>query len=464
MNLFNITGKNIKLVNAYEVLDSRGFPTVACEVTLVNGIKAKAMVPSGASTGSKEALELRDGDKKRYNGKGVLKAVQNVNRIIGPQIVGMNVCKQFDIDNFMIKLDGTTGKTKYGANAILAISMAVAKAAAKACKQPLYMYLRSLVAQCKDNQEFCLPVPMLNVINGGAHADNTIDFQEFMFMPIGAKTMRHACQIASECFHTLGKILKSKGLNTSKGDEGGYAPLLKNAEEALELMVEAIKTAGYKPGVDGDVAIALDCAASELYDEVNKVYVFKKALSSGNMNKKQATMTSDEMINYLVELTKKYPIISIEDGLAENDWQGFAKLTSLIGNKVQIVGDDLYCTNPEILKEGIAKKATNAILIKLNQIGTLSETIQTIQTARHNNPVWSAVVSHRSGETEDTFIADLTVSLNCGQIKTGSMSRSERISKYNRLMEIEDELTNVRAIYLGAATFKNLGSKNEIKH
>ena len=248
MNLFNITGKNIKLVNAYEVLDSRGFPTVACEVTLVNGIKAKAMVPSGASTGSKEALELRDGDKKRYNGKGVLKAVQNVNRIIGPQIVGMNVCKQFDIDNFMIKLDGTTGKTKYGANAILAISMAVAKAAAKACKQPLYMYLRSLVAQCKDNQEFCLPVPMLNVINGGAHADNTIDFQEFMFMPIGAKTMRHACQIASECFHTLGKILKSKGLNTSKGDEGGYAPLLKNAEEALELMVEAIKTAGYKPG------------------------------------------------------------------------------------------------------------------------------------------------------------------------------------------------------------------------
>ena len=464
MSLFNINGKNIKLVNAYEVLDSRGFPTVACEVTLVCGIKARAMVPSGASTGSKEALELRDGDKKRYNGKGVLKAVQNVNRIIGPQIVGMNACKQNEIDNFMIKLDGTSGKTKYGANAILAISMAVAKAAAIACKQPLYMYLRSLVAQCNDNQEFCLPVPMLNVINGGAHADNTIDFQEFMFMPIGAKTIRHACQIASECFHTLGKILKTKGFNTSKGDEGGYAPLLKNAEEALELMVEAIKMAGYKPGVDGDVAIALDCAASELYDETNKVYIFKKALHAGHLNKKQATMSSDQMIEYLVDLTKKYPIISIEDGLAENDWTGFTKLTSLIGNRVQIVGDDLYCTNPQLLKEGIAKKATNAILIKLNQIGTLSETIQTIQTAKNNNPVWAAVVSHRSGETEDSFIADLAVSLNCGQIKTGSMSRSERICKYNRLMEIEDELTNIRAIYLGHSTFKNLGSKHENKN
>lgn len=454
MGLFDkLANKTIKSVTAYEVLDSRGFPTVACKVKLACGAEGKAMVPSGASTGVKEALELRDGDKKRYNGKGVLKAVENVNRIIGPSVIGMNASKQDELDRKMIELDGTAGKNKLGANAILAVSMAACKAAANATNVPLYTYIRCLQKQCKENEVYKLPVPMLNVINGGAHADNTIDFQEFMFMPIGAKTMRQACQIASECFHALGKILKAKGLNTSKGDEGGYAPLLGTAEEALDCMVEAIKAAGYKPGVNADVAIALDCAASEMYDEVTRTYTFAKALNAKLIKKDKAVMTTDQMINYLVELTQKYPIISIEDGLAENDWEGFAKLTALIGNRVQIVGDDLYCTNPSIVREGIAKKASNAVLIKLNQIGTLSETIDSIQTARHNG--WAAVVSHRSGETEDTFIADLVVALNCGQIKTGSMSRSERICKYNRLMEIEDELS-LRGSYDGVKTFLNL--------
>ncbi len=461
MGLFDkLSNKTIKAINAYEVLDSRGFPTVACSITLACGAKAKAMVPSGASTGQKEALELRDGDKKRFNGKGVLKAVNNINRIIGPQLIGKSANKQNELDDFMIKLDGTPGKNKLGANAILAVSMAAAKACAVANKMPLYAYIRSLVNECKENEEYKLPVPMLNVINGGAHADNTIDFQEFMFMPIGAKNIREAVQMASECFHALGKLLKAKGLNTSKGDEGGYAPLLKSAEEALDIMVEAIKTAGYKPGVNQQVAIALDCAASEMYDEATKKYIFKKALDAKILDKTKATLSTDQMIDYLVELTKKYPIISIEDGLAENDWEGFAKLTALIGNKVQIVGDDLYCTNPNLTQEGLTKKATNAVLIKLNQIGTLSETIKTIQLARHSG--WAAVVSHRSGETEDTFIADLSVALNCGQIKTGSMSRSERICKYNRLMEIEDELS-LRGSYEGIKTFKNLGGNNEIK-
>ncbi|XQP55660.1 MAG: phosphopyruvate hydratase [Mycoplasmoidaceae bacterium] len=454
------SNKTIKAINAYEVLDSRGFPTIACTVTLTSGVKGKAMVPSGASTGQKEALELRDGDKKRFNGKGVLKAINNVNRIIGPQLIGKNAGKQKEIDDFMIKLDGTNGKTKLGANAILAVSLAVAKASARASKVPLYHYIRSLVKECKTNEEYKLPVPMLNVINGGAHADNTIDFQEFMFMPIGAKNIREAVQMSSECFHALGKLLKDKGLSTSKGDEGGYAPLLKSAEEALDIMVEAIKAAGYKSGTNQQVAIALDCAASELYDEQTKTYTFKKALANNILPKDKATLTTDQMINYLVELTKKYPIISIEDGLAETDWEGFAKLTALIGNKVQIVGDDLYCTNPNLTQEGLTKKATNAVLIKPNQIGSLSETIQTIQLARHSG--WAAVVSHRSGETEDTFIADLAVALNCGQIKTGSMSRSERICKYNRLMEIEDELS-LRGTYDGVKTFKNLGGTNEIK-
>lgn len=462
MGLFDkLSNKTIKEIRAYEVLDSRGFPTVACSVTLGCGARAKALIPSGASTGSKEALELRDGDKKRFGGKGVLKAVNNINRIIAPQIIGKNGAKQQELDEFMIKLDGTPTKSKLGANAILAVSLAVAKACAQANKMPLYAYIRSLIRECKENEEYKLPVPMLNVINGGAHADNTIDFQEFMFVPVGAKNIREAVQMSSECFHALGALLKAKGFNTSKGDEGGYAPLLKSAEEALDIMVEAIKAAGYKAGINQQVAIALDCAASELYDEATKKYTFKKALAAKLMTKDKAVMTSDQMINYLVELTKKYPIISIEDGLAENDWEGFAKLTALIGNKVQIVGDDLYCTNQNYVQEGLTKKATNAVLIKLNQIGTLTETMKTIQFTRHNAN-WVAVVSHRSGETEDTYIADLAVALNCGQIKTGSMSRSERICKYNRLMEIEDELS-LRGTYDGIKAFKNIGANNESK-
>jgi len=451
MKLFR--SKKIKNIRAWEVLDSRGYPTVACEVTLKCGAVGKAMVPSGASTGIKEALELRDGDKKRFNGKGVLKAVENVNRKLAPQMLGMDASNQEEIDAFMIRADGTPTKSNFGANAILAVSLACAKACAVADGIELFEYIRCLVPACKTHNEFKMPVPMLNVINGGAHADNTIDFQEFMLMPVGAKSMREAVRMASEIFQALAKLLKARGMNTSKGDEGGYAPLLKNAEEALDVMVEAIKAAGYKPGVNADCAIALDCAASELYDESRKVYVFKKAIDAGILSEEKATMTTDQLINYLIDLTKKYPIISIEDGLAETDWDGFAKLTATIGNKVQIVGDDLYCTNPKLAAEGVAKKATNAVLIKLNQIGTLTETIQTIMLAHANN--WAPVVSHRSGETEDTTIADLAVALSCGQIKTGSMSRSERICKYNRLMEIEDLLT-IKASYDGVKTFRNL--------
>lgn len=458
INLF--VNKKIKSVRAWEVLDSRGFPTVACEVILHCGAKGKALVPSGASTGIKEALELRDGDKKRFGGKGVLKAINNVNRVIAPQIIGMDASKQEDIDNFMIKLDGTPGKSNLGANAILSVSLACAKAAAKANKKELFEYIRSLVPSCKVHNEYKMPVPMLNVINGGAHADNTIDFQEFMLMPVKAVNTAEAIRMASEIFHALGNLLKQKGYNTSKGDEGGYAPTLKNAEEALDLMVEAIKQAGYKPGINQDCAIALDCAASELYDDQTKLYTFKKALAAGILNKDQANMTSDQLINYLIDLTKKYPIVSIEDGLAETDWEGFAKLTSMIGNKVQIVGDDLYCTNPALAQEGVNKKATNAVLIKPNQIGTLSETIKTIMLCHTNN--WVPVVSHRSGETEDTTIADLAVALNCGQIKTGSMSRSERICKYNRLIEIENFLS-IKSSYPGLKAFKNLVGDNNDK-
>ncbi|AIV03489.1 enolase [Candidatus Malacoplasma girerdii] len=439
-------------VKAYEVLDSRGFPTVACMVTLENGIIGKAMVPSGASTGEREALEMRDGDKKRFIGKGVLKAVEHVNQDIAPRIIGLQAHEQNKIDELMISADGTPNKSKYGANAILAVSLAIAHASAKAYNKPLYRYIREDI--CKDKNEiYNMPVPMLNVINGGAHADNTIDFQEFMFMPIGAKSIRQACQMASECFHALMKILKSKNQNTNKGDEGGFAPDLRTAEDALELMVEAIKAAGYKPGVNKDVAIALDVAASELYDNEAKVYIFKKAIDAKVLSKAEGTKTTDQMIEYLISLTKKFPIISIEDGLSENDWDGFSKLTQKIGNSVQIVGDDLFCTNPKILTEGVQKGVANAILIKLNQIGSLTETIQAINIAKANN--WCAVVSHRSGETEDTTIADLSVALGTGQIKTGSMSRSERICKYNRLMEIEDELS-VQSRYNGVKTFNNL--------
>ena len=449
--MFNNKNK-IASVYAYEVLDSRGFPTVACKVKLKNGIVGKAMVPSGASTGEREALEMRDGDKKRYNGKGVLKAVGNVNKIISLALIGQDVTCQKEIDDIMLKLDGTEFKTKLGANAILSVSLACAHAAAKAYNKPLYQYIRQNILLDK-NEIYDMPVPMLNVINGGAHADNTIDFQEFMFIPVSAKSIRQACQVASECFHALQKILKDRHDSTGKGDEGGFAPNLKTAEEALELMVSAIKAAGYHPGIDKDVAISLDVAASELYDVDTKKYVFKKALEAKVWDKTKAVKSTDQMINYLKELVAKYPIISIEDGLSENDWEGFAKLRNDIGNKIQIVGDDLFCTNPKILKQGIEKNVANAILIKLNQIGSLSETIEAILMAKKAG--WNAVVSHRSGETEDTTIADLAVALNAGQIKTGSMSRSERICKYNRLMEIEDEL-GLQAKYRGAGAFANI--------
>lgn len=451
MSIFKKSTK-IKNVVAYEVLDSRGFPTVACKVTLASGIVGKAMVPSGASTGEREALEMRDGNKKRFNGKGVLNAISNVNTIIAPAVIGKRADQQKEIDNLMIKLDDTENKSKLGANAILSVSLAIAHAAAQAYHKPLYQYIRQDIVD-DNNEIYDMPVPMLNVINGGAHADNTIDFQEFMFMPIGAKSIRHACQIASECFHALQKILKDQHQSTGKGDEGGFAPDLKGADEALSLMVEAIKAAGYHPGVDKDVAIALDVAASELYDPELKKYVFKKALKANTITRQEGIKTSDQMIEYLESLVAKYPIISIEDGLSENDWEGFNKLTKKIGDRVQIVGDDLFCTNPKILAKGIEAQVANAILIKLNQIGTLTETIQAIMMAKKAG--WCAVVSHRSGETEDTTIADLSVALGTGQIKTGSMSRSERICKYNRLMEIEDELS-VQAQYRGVKTFINL--------
>lgn len=448
--------KLIKEIKAYEVIDSRGMPTVACEVTTVCGIKGKSMVPSGASTGEKEALELRDGDKKRFYGKGVLKAVKNVNEKIRPLLIGKCVTNQKKIDNIMIKADGTPNKSKFGANAILSVSLACAHAASKVKKMPLYAYIAKKVAKIKTN-EFQLPVPMLNVINGGAHADNTIDFQEFMFMPVGAKSIREAVRIASECFHSLQSILNAKKLSTGKGDEGGFAPNLKSAEQALDMMIDAIKKAGYTPGVNKDVAIALDAAASELYDVKTKKYVFAKAIKAKILSAKNGTKTSDEMVKYWVKLVEKYPIVSIEDGLSEHDWEGFYKLTQAIGKKVQIVGDDLFCTNPKITAEGVQKQVANAVLIKLNQIGTLSETIETIKIAHNAN--WAAVISHRSGETEDTTIADLAVALSTGQIKTGSMSRSERIAKYNRLMEIEDELKSSKkasCIFKGIKAFKNL--------
>ncbi|WP_162150126.1 phosphopyruvate hydratase [Mycoplasmoides pirum] len=436
---------------AYQVFDSRGFPTVACDVTLASGATGKAMVPSGASTGEKEALELRDGDKTKYFGKGVNKAINNVNKLIAPKLVKkFNADQQTLIDKAMLEIDKTQNKSKLGANAILAVSLATAKAAANQLKMPLYLYIAKKVAKVPTNK-FVLPVPMLNVINGGAHADNTIDFQEFMFMPLGAKTLQESLKIASECFHSLQSILKSKKFNTNKGDEGGFAPNLKSAEDALNLMVEAVTKAGYKPG--SDVSFALDVAASEFYDLESKKYIFKKALKAGVLSQQKATLSTREMINYLKDLVKKYPIVSIEDGLSEHDWEGMALLTKEIGKSVQIVGDDTYCTNPTLTQDGIKNKTTNAILIKLNQIGSLTETIQTIKLAQKAN--WAAVVSHRSGETEDTTIADLAVGMQTGQIKTGSMSRSERIAKYNRLIEIEIEL-NKFAKYEGWNTFKNI--------
>ena len=409
----------ISNIRAMEILDSRGNPTLRVHVPLTSGIVASASVPSGASTGENEAVELRDGDKKRYGGKGVLKAVKNVNAIIGPGIADMDLFRQAEIDRLMIDLDGTPNKAKLGANAILGVSMAVAKAAAAAAGLPLYAYLGGPGA-------LRLPVPMMNILNGGKHADNSVDFQEFMVMPTGAPTFAEALRYGAETFHALKKILAKKGYATSVGDEGGFAPNLKSNEEACEVIVEAIEAAGYKPG--RDVAIALDPAASSFYED--GAYNLAK---SG-----QGKKTSAEMTQLYAAWIKKYPIVSIEDGLAENDWDGFRAHTAALGDKIQIVGDDIYVTNTRFIQRGIKEKSTNAVLIKLNQIGTVTETIEAIQLCRQAG--WGFVISHRSGETEDAFMADFAVAMGGGQIKTGSACRSERIAKYNRLLEIEQEL------------------------
>ena len=406
-------------IKAREILDSRGNPTVAVKVFLEDGSIGEFKVPSGASTGDKEALELRDNDKNRYLGKGVLKAVDNVNLIIRESLIGMDAYNQRLIDKKMIELDGTEDKSRLGANAILGVSVAVLKAAAKSKNLEIYKYIGGINANV-------LPIPMLNVINGGSHADSTVDFQEYMIVPIKDVSFKEKIRIASEVFHNLKNLLKNNNLSTGVGDEGGFAPNFKNNEEALIYIVEAIKMAGYKPG--HDVAIALDVAASEFYDKEKTKYVFKS----------KEEKTSLEMIDYLKELVEKYPIVSIEDGLDENDIKNWIIYSKEVNNRIQNVGDDLFVTNKKILSEGIKNKIANSILIKLNQIGTVTETLETIELAK--NYGYSTIISHRSGETEDTFIADLAVGVNAGQIKTGSMSRSERIAKYNRLMEIEEEL------------------------
>ncbi|MBN1269395.1 MAG: phosphopyruvate hydratase [Kiritimatiellae bacterium] len=409
----------ITSVSAMEILDSRGNPTLRAFATLTNGMTASASVPSGASTGENEAVELRDGDKNRYGGKGVLKAVENVNRIIAPKVVGVDPSRQAEIDRLMIELDGTPNKGTLGANAILGVSMAVAKAAAAAADMPLYAYIGGAGATR-------LPVPMMNILNGGKHADNSVDLQEFMAMPVGAPDFAEALRYGAETFHALKKILAGKGYATSVGDEGGFAPNLKSNDEACEVIVEAIQAAGFKPGKD--VAIALDPAASSFYED--GAYNLAK---SG-----QGRKTSDEMTELYAAWIEKYPIVSIEDGLAENDWAGFKAHTAALGGKVQIVGDDIFVTNTKFIERGIREKSCNAVLIKLNQIGTVTETIDAINLCRKAG--WNYVISHRSGETEDTFMADFAVAMGGGQIKTGSACRSERIAKYNRLLEIEAEL------------------------
>ncbi len=428
----------INEVYAREVIDSRGNPTVEVEVYTESGGFGRAIVPSGASTGEHEAVELRDGEKNRFLGKGVLKAVSNVNDIIGPEIVGMNVFDQVGIDKYMCELDGTPNKGKLGANAILGVSLACARAAADLCGLSLYNYLGGFNA--KE-----LPSPMMNILNGGAHADWCIDIQEFMIMPVGAKTFKEAVRMGSEVFHNLKTVLKAKGCNTAVGDEGGYAPKLSSNEEAIKVILEAITKAGYKPG--DDVRIAMDVASSEFYNPETKMYELK---SEGK------NLTSSEMVDFLEDLVNKYPIISIEDGLDENDWEGWKVLTERLGKKVQLVGDDLFVTNTERLSKGIEMGVANAILIKVNQIGTLTETFEAIQMAQKAS--YTAVVSHRSGETEDTTIADIAVALNAGQIKTGSMSRTDRVAKYNQLLRIEDELGET-AVYNGLNSFYNLKNK-----
>ena len=415
-------------VYAREVLDSRGNPTVEVEVTTESGAFGRAIVPSGASTGEHEAVELRDGDKNRYLGKGVQKAVENVNEVIAPEIQGYDVSQQILIDKKMIELDGTPNKGKLGANAILAVSMACARAAADYYGLPLYQYFGGFNAHQ-------LPTPMMNILNGGAHADWCIDIQEIMIMPVGAKTFKEALRMGAEVFHSLKKVLKCKGCNTAVGDEGGYAPNLSSNEEAIEAVVEAIKKAGYTPGKD--LYLALDVASSEFYNPHTKQYILKS---------ENKTLDAGGMIKFYEELIKKYPIISIEDGLDQSDWEGWKVLTQKLGGKVQLVGDDLFVTNTNLLSRGIKEHVANAILIKVNQIGTLSETFAAIEMAKRAG--YTAVVSHRSGESEDTTIADIAVGLNAGQIKTGSLSRSDRIAKYNRLLRIEDELGEV-AVYDG---------------
>ncbi len=422
-------------VYAREVLDSRGNPTVEVEVTLDDGVVGRAIVPSGASTGENEALELRDGDKERYCGKGVLKAVDNVNNKIAPEIIGMYADDQVGIDNAMLKLDGTPFKKNLGANAILGVSLACARAAAESYGMPLYKYLGGVTAKV-------LPTPMMNVVNGGAHADSTVDFQEFFIIPAGFETFHEALRAGVETFHALKSVLKAKGYETGVGDEGGFAPSCKEGNtEPLELIMEAIKKAGYVPGKQ--IFLGMDVASSEFYDSEKKVYNLKK---SG-----QGTKTADEMIAWFKEMVENYPIITIEDGLAENDWEGWKKLTAELGDKIQLVGDDLFVTNIDFLKKGITNNVANSILIKVNQIGTLTETLNTIRMAQTNG--YTCMVSHRSGETEDTTIADLSVAVNAGQIKTGSASRTDRMAKYNQLLRIEDELGD-EAEFEGLRAFK----------
>ncbi len=427
----------IENIHAREILDSRGNPTVEVEVTLENGVMGRASVPSGASTGENEALELRDGDKQRFGGKGVLKAVDNVNNIIAPALKGENVLLQRAIDEKMLALDGTPTKSKLGANAILGVSLAVAHTAAKALDMPLYRYIGGA-------NTYVLPVPMMNIINGGAHSDAPIAFQEFMIRPVGAKSEREAIRMGAEVFHALQKLLKKRGLSTAVGDEGGFAPKLNGIEDALESIVQATKDAGYEPGKD--IRIAMDCAASEFAEKKDGKYYYNyKQLSNGMPKDPNGKVLSDdEQIAYLESLIQKYPIDSIEDGLDEEDWEGWQKMTKALGDHCQLVGDDLFVTNTKFLEKGIRLGAANAILIKVNQIGTLTETLEAIEMAHRHG--YNTVTSHRSGETEDTTIADIAVATNSGQIKTGSMSRTDRMAKYNQLIRIEEELGSA-AVY-----------------
>ena len=423
----------IKNLTAIEILDSRGNPTVEANLTLEDGTTARAMVPSGASTGEREACELRDGDEKRYGGKGVLKAVSNVNQVIAQKIVGKEFASQRELDYAMIELDGTPNKAKLGANAILSVSLAYARACAQSSKLPLYQYLGG-------SNAYVLPVPCMNIINGGRHADNNVDFQEFMIAPHGAPCFSEAIRMGAEVFHTLKSVLKKKGYSTGVGDEGGFAPNLKSNDEAVEVILEAITKAGYKPGEE--VSICLDPASSEMWED-GKYKLFK---SSGKL------LSSDQMVSLWESWIDQYPIVLLEDGLAENDWEGWQNLTRTLGNKVELVGDDLFCTNKAILTQGIEKQVANSILIKLNQIGTVTETLETIELAYKNS--YNCFVSHRSGETIDSFIADLTVAVNAGHLKTGSGCRGERVEKFNQLMRIENELGN-SSVFAGKKAFKN---------